>query len=100
MTDRKADFDALVQETMTFVKSNRVEPHAPHAVITPPVPRTFIEPSRIPPVSVPKSERDQIRERVSNFKAHQERVTREREEYAASQLKRMLERTPPADRNG
>ncbi len=51
MTDWKADFDALVQETMTYVKSNRVEPPAPHAVITPPLPRTFTEPSRIPTVS-------------------------------------------------
>jgi hypothetical protein len=100
MIDWKADFDALVQETMTFVKSNRVEPLAPHAVITPSEPRTLIEPSRIPPVSPPKSERYQIRERVSNFKAHQERVAREHEEFAASQLKGMLQRTPPADRNG
>jgi hypothetical protein len=64
------------------------------------MPRTIVEPSRLPPVSLPKSERDEIRERVSNFKAHQERVTREREQFAASLLKKMQERTPPVDRSG
>jgi hypothetical protein len=64
MPDRKTDPDALVQETMAIAKSNRVEP--------------------------PVSERDEIRQRVSNFKAHQERLAREREEFAASQMKRML----------
>jgi hypothetical protein len=108
MTDWKADFDALVQETMTFVKNNRVEPPMPRTTVQPSLPGTVVESAtppaievgRLPPVSLPKSERDEIRQRVSNFKAHQERVAREREEYAASQLKRMLERTPPADRNG
>ena len=84
MTDWKADLHALVQETMAFAKSNRVEP---------PKPRTIVEPSRLPPVSLPKSERDEIRERVSNFRAHQERFAREREEFAASLLKRMLQRS-------
>ena len=43
------------------------------------------------------TERDEIRQRLSNFKAHQERFAREREEFAASLLKRMLERpTCPA----
>jgi hypothetical protein len=91
MTDRKADLDALVQETMAFVKNNRTESL---------VPRTIVEANRMPPVSSPKSERNEILERVSNFKAQQERIAREREQFAASQVKRMLERTPPADRNG
>ena len=56
------------------------------------MPRTIIEPSRLPPVILNNSERDDIRQRVSNFKAHQERFTREREEFAASQMKRMLKR--------
>jgi hypothetical protein len=98
MTDWKADFDALVQETKAFVKNNRVEPLTPLTIIEPPVPRSFVEPIGL--VTLPKSERDEIRQRVANFKAHQERFAREREEFAASLLKRMLERTPPADRNG
>jgi hypothetical protein len=64
MTDRETDLDALVQETMAIAKSIRVEP--------------------------PVSERDEIRLRVLNFKAHQERLAREREEFATSLLKRIL----------
>jgi hypothetical protein len=90
MTDWRADLDALVRETMALTKSVRVEP---------PVPRTIVEPTRMPPVSLPKSERDEIRERVSNFKAHQQRFAREREEFAASLLKR-TERSSPTGRNG
>jgi hypothetical protein len=98
MTGWKADLHALVQEAKALAKS-RVEPAAPRAIVEAPVPRTIIEPSRLPPVSLPKSERDEIRERVSNFKAHQERFAREREQFAAPLLKKMLERTPPVDRN-
>jgi hypothetical protein len=106
MTDWKSDFDALVQETMAFVKNNRVAPPMPGSIVEPPLPRTVVEPAtppaiglgRLPPLSLPKSERDEIRQRVSNFKAHQERVAREREEFAASQLKRMLERTETINR--
>jgi hypothetical protein len=67
MTDRKIDADALVQETMAIAKSIRVEP--------------------------PVSERDEIRQRVANFKAHQERLIREREDFATSLLNRMLGRS-------
>jgi hypothetical protein len=109
MSDWKADFAALVQETMAFVKTSSVGPVVPRAATESPLPRTAVEPaappaiepstSWLPPVSLPKSERDEIRQRVSNFKAHQERVAREWEEFAAVQLKRMLGRTPSADRN-
>ena len=74
MTNWKAELDALVEETMAFAKKHRVEP--------PPMS------SRTPPLDLPKSERDEIRQRVSNFKAHQERFAREREEFAASKLKK------------
>jgi hypothetical protein len=92
MTNWKAEFDALVEETMAFVKNNRVEPSAPRTILEPPVPGAVTEPKRLPLVSLPKSEGDEIRQRVANFKAHQERVAREREEFAASLLKRMLQR--------
>ena len=60
-------------------KSGRVEPS------TPPT----IEADRMPPVSLNSSLRDEIRQRVSNLKALQARFSREREEFASSQLKRM-----------
>jgi hypothetical protein len=81
MTDWKADLDALVQETMALTKSVRVEP---------PVPRAVVEPNWMP---LNNSERDEIRQRVANFKAHQERFAREREDFAASLLKRMRGRS-------
>jgi hypothetical protein len=80
MTNWKADLDVLVQETMAFSKAVRVEP---------PMPRAVVESNRMPPVNLNNSERDEIRLRVANFKAHQERFAREREDYAASLLKRM-----------
>ena len=84
MTNWKADLDALVEGTTAFTKNVRVEP---------PMPRTIVEPNRMPPVNLNNSERQEIRPRVSNFKVHQERFAREREDFAASQLKRMLGRS-------
>jgi hypothetical protein len=84
MTDWKADLRALVQESTAFTTSTRVEP---------PMPRTIVEPNRMPPVNLNNSERDEIRQRVANFKAHQERFARDREDFAASQMERMLGRS-------
>jgi hypothetical protein len=80
MTNWQADLDALVQETMALTKSVRVEP---------PILRAVVEPNRMLALNLKNSERDQIRQRVANFKAHQERFAREREDYAASLLERM-----------
>jgi hypothetical protein len=85
MTDWNDDFDAFVQETMAITKSISVEPPIP-------IPRTIIEPNPLPAANRNNSERDEIRGRVANFKAHQERLARDREDYAASQIKRMRER--------
>ena len=84
MTNWQGELDALMQETMRLTKSAGVEPVIPRAVI---------EPNRMSPGTLNNSERDQIRQRVANFKAHQERFAREREHFAASQLKRMLEQS-------
>jgi hypothetical protein len=83
MTNWKADLDALVEETMAFTKSVRVDPTMPRAVV---------ETNRMPPVNLNNSERDQIRQRVANFKAHQDRFAREREDFAASLLKGIKEK--------
>ena len=81
MADWKTELDSLVKETMAFAKNLRVEP---------PMPRTIVEPNRIPPVNGIESEREEIRQRVANFKAHQQRFTREREDHASSEWKRIL----------
>jgi|GraSoi_2013_60cm_1033757.scaffolds.fasta_scaffold132334_1 hypothetical protein len=78
MTHLKADLDALLDEATTFAKSVRAEP------------RAVTEPNRMPEVNwATRSEREQIVERVANFKAHQQRLMREREDYAAAELARM-----------
>ena len=81
--------DEFVKETMAFAKSLRVEP---------PMPRTIVEPDRIPPVKGIESEREEIRQRVASFKAHQQRFIRERENYASSQWKRVAEGRPSLPR--
>jgi hypothetical protein len=81
MTNLKADLDALVEATTAFMKSVRVEP---------PMPRTIVEPNRMQPVNLNNLEHDEIRQRVANFKAHQQRFIRERKDYAASEWKRMI----------
>jgi len=89
MTDWKTDLDEFVKETMAFAKSLRVEP---------PMARTIVEPDRIPPVKGIESEREEIRQRVASFKAHQQRFIRERENYASSQWERVAEGRPSLPR--
>jgi hypothetical protein len=81
MTDWKSHMDMLVEETIALTKSISVQ--------SPPPPPTSVEPAPMPSVNL----RDELRVRVSNFKAHQERFAREREDYAVSQIKRMWERS-------
>jgi hypothetical protein len=80
MSNWKTDLDALVDETMAFAKSVRVGPT---------MPRTIVGPNRMPSVNWMESEREEIGHRVANFKAHQQRFIREREDYAASEFMRM-----------
>ena len=81
MTDWKTDLDALVKETMAFAKSLRVEPA---------MPRTIVEPNLIPPFKAIESEREEIRQRVADFRAQQQRFIMEREDSASTEWKRML----------
>lgn len=80
MPNWKADLDALVEETMAFTRS--IQPQTP-------LPRPIVEPDRIPAVNWMISEREEIEQRVAKFKAHQQRLIREREDYAASEWKRV-----------
>ena len=79
MTNLEAELAALIEETMAFSKSARVETHA------------VAEPKQTPRINWIKSEREEICRRVANFRAHQERFMREREDHAAAELKRMWE---------
>src|SRR5260370_25140333 len=61
MTNWKADLDALVEAMTAFTNSVRVEL---------PMPRTIVEPGRIPPLNLNNSPRDAIRQHVANLNAH------------------------------
>jgi hypothetical protein len=82
MTDWKTDRDALVDETMAFARSVRREQPA----------TDLVERPRLQPMNWGGPQREEIRQRVSNFKAQQQRLIREREDYAASTLRRVWDR--------
>jgi hypothetical protein len=79
VTDWKTDRDALVDEGMAFAKV--VPGEAPA--------KDFVERPRLEPMNWGGPQREEIRQRVSNFKAQQQRLIREREAYATSTLKKM-----------
>jgi hypothetical protein len=80
----KADLDALVQQTMRLVK-NVPDEHAKYMPTLSVVEEVLIGASRsagtFAPMVWPKSEREEIIERVASFKAHQQRTQHEREDY-------------------
>jgi hypothetical protein len=89
----KQDLDALIESTMAFARDvqRRPVPDLPVAIRTAeqaladtskPIPAT--------PAVWPTSERDEIRQRVNNFRAHQEKMAREREDYYLQMKARML----------
>jgi hypothetical protein len=81
MLDWKTDLNTLIEDTKTFAKSVHVESM---------MPRNVVEPNRVPFVKWAGSEREEIGRHIANFKAHQQRFKREREDYAASEFKRMI----------
>jgi hypothetical protein len=95
----KQDLEALIESTMAFANEvkRRPTPEFPVALRTiPPV-------TAIAPIVLPTSERDEIRQRVNNFKAHQEKMAREREDYYSQMKARMItpvlinsKKAPPA----
>lgn len=94
----KSDLDALINDTMAFAAASQAAVSASRVAVVLPlsIPRQST-PMTTPPISQPsrdvqpntraKSEREEIVRRVASFKAHQERWTREREDYANSILK-------------
>jgi hypothetical protein len=113
MGNWKMERDAFVSETMAFVEAVRSQtPICTEPVVTPkhvPVgmPEHFQQPAptvpepahvvsdetaeqpRLEPMKWGGSEREEIRQRIATFKAHQQRFTREREDYALSTLMRV-----------
>src|SRR5438874_12550311 len=98
MMNLKQEIDALIESTMAFandVKRRQPIPDLPVALrmaeqaladTSKPIP----PPITITPTVLPASERDEIRQRVDNFKAHQEKMAREREDYYLQVRAKML----------
>ena len=102
MMNWKQELDALTESTMAFVREIRHQP-------TPDLP-VAIPAEQAPPTDTPKpvdqrativptvwatSQRDEVRQRVSSFKAHQEKITREREDYYLQMKTKMLAPVDP-----
>jgi hypothetical protein len=60
----------------------------------------LVQRAAITPMTWPTSERDQILPRVSNFRAHQEKMAREREDYYLQVKAKMLAGIDPDSASG
>jgi hypothetical protein len=87
--DWKLELHSLIESTMALVKDAKAQSNSDLALDIRPIPAAM-------PMIRPMSERDEILRRVSNFRAHQEKMAREREGYYLQTKARML---VPADPN-
>jgi hypothetical protein len=94
----KLELDALVESTMAFARDveRRSIPDLPVTVRT--AEQALADKSKpipLPAAVAPASERDEIRQRVSDFKAHQEKMARQREDYYSQMKAKMLAPVDP-----
>jgi hypothetical protein len=75
----QADLPALATVEAVLAEQPTSPSPLPEAPSPIPEPKTW--PARLPPMTVPPSERDEIKQRLDNFKAHQLRMQAEREDY-------------------
>ena len=101
MTNWKQEIDALIESAMAFARDVKRQPipDLPVAMRTAEqtpadTPNPVDRPATIAPIVWP-SERDEIRQRVDNFKAHQEKIAREREDYYLQVKAKMLAPVDP-----
>ncbi|RXG97357.1 hypothetical protein [Bradyrhizobium zhanjiangense] len=92
--DWKKELDALLRETAALVERTATANPQP-AVDRPKV--TFVPRQTVPveapspaapPLSWDTSEREHITKRIQNFRAHQERIRREREDFYSRTMQR------------
>lgn len=101
MADWRTELEALVSETMAFVEANRSQKPAASNVASSPAkpPSESTSESPLDRNDVPtaigsrSAERDDINRRVGNFRAYQQRLIREREDYAISVLNKIAPST-------
>ena len=98
MMNLQQELGPLIESTMAFVndvKRRKPIPDLPVALRTAEqaladTSKPITAPATVAPIVLPSSESDEIRQRVSNFKAHQEKMARERENYYLQVKARML----------
>jgi hypothetical protein len=97
---RTNELDELIESTMAFARhvNRQPKPQAAASVRAAeqalgPAPESPRPRSPIPTIVWSVSERDQIQKRVSDFRAHQEKIKREREDYYAQVKARMMAST-------
>jgi hypothetical protein len=89
----KQELDALIESTMAFARDVQRQPIPDLPVAMRTAEQELADTSKpIPPTPAvwPASERDEIQQRVNDFKAHQEKLAREREDYYLQIRARML----------
>jgi hypothetical protein len=99
----KLELDALIESTTTFVNEiKRGQLIADLPIALGAAERSLADTSQpisplatIEPMVLPASERDEIQQRVGRFKAHQEKLAREREEYYLKMKARMMAAPDP-----
>lgn len=85
MRNWQAELDELFKQTTNLVRAVEVKEEVPRVL-----PRSVVEAVNAPSVAKSVgSQREEIMKRVAAFKAHQQRVIRDREQYATSVLMRM-----------
>jgi hypothetical protein len=82
----EADVPVLATLEAVLAEEPRVPSPLPEAPSPLPEPKTW--PARLSPMTVPPSERDEIKQRLANFKAHQLRMQAEREDYYSQTMAR------------
>jgi hypothetical protein len=102
--DWQRELDALVERTMAFAKDVKPKPISDLAPVVRTAEQALADTSKpIPlpaantPMTRPTSERDEILQRVNNFREHQKKIAREREDHYLQARAKMLaiKRAPP-----
>lgn len=97
MSDWKAELDALRAQTEAYARKVGGEavtsrPLPPPAALGSPL--EVVAPIKVEPINWGAPEREEISRRVQNFRDHQRRIAREREEFASSTIAKLRRPEP------
>jgi len=103
--DWQRELDELIASTMTFTRDIKPKPISDLTPVVRTAEQVLADTKPIPlpiavaPMTWPTSERAEILQRISNFRAHQEKVAREREDYYLQARAKMLPLSQRAGRH-